>query len=266
MKRSIQVLAVAALCAGPVLAQRTEQGVVTPQSPSATETRLFPLQFLSNDDAARLVSPFVEGPAGSGVFDPGVAIRGVTVKSTKASLVRIDSLIKANDRAVPTVVLRFQLIAALDAAPRDPAIPNDVDASLHELFRFGGYKVLAEGSAANGGSEFQLSMSVPGDVATARVNDMFYVVGNVISVNSGQSGARGVRLRVSLARPGSGRGATPGGARPGVNDFDTLLSTGLLVPFGQTAVLGSAAVVAVGDRRALILTVRPELQGTPAGK
>jgi hypothetical protein len=207
--------------------------------------RTFHLAYLPPDQAAKLVSPYVQG-ANSGVFSAGAGIHAITVRATNGVLQTVDSVLKANDRAPATVVLRFRLIAAEDSVEHDAAIA-DVDAALRGLFRFRGYRLLAEGATtvAAHTQGFTITLhaaSEPPGLAQFTVNGM---VGEV----TGQGADRSVELQVDLSGPGSPEQAHAGGP--------THLSTGLTLPLGQTVVLGSAA--AAGRAGTVILAVRAEL-------
>ena len=262
MRPDIRVLlsGVLVLAAMPLGAQRgdstsgVQRAVVRGQV--VNDVRLFPLAFLSNGDAAKLVTPFVGQGPGAGVFDAGSAVRGITVRAPKDVLDRVDSLLKANDRAPVTMTFRFQLIAAVDSAGRDPAIAGGVDSTLKELFRFGGYKLLAQASATVESGSFQVTMSGMGAPYTIS-GALLEVRGRLASnprTGSSSMDVSGVRLNVNLTGPfeqvsASGRGVTS-------TQFQNLLNTGVSVPIGQTVVLGSGS--ATGDRRAVIMTVRVE--------
>ncbi len=207
--------------------------------------RTFHLAYLAPDQAAKLVSPYVQG-ANSGVFSAGSSIHAITVRAAEGVLRVVDSVLTANDRAPKTVILRFRLIAAEDSVEHDAAIA-DVDAALRGLFRFRGYRLLAEGVTAVAAQSqyFTITLhaaSEPPGLAQFTVTGM---VGEV----AGEGSDRSVDLRVDLSGPGS-----PGQAHEG---GPAHLSTGLTVPLGQTIVLGSAA--AAGRSGTVILAVRAEL-------
>lgn len=266
MRTVLCALLVGALVSGaaPVCAQQA------PASPLVIDVRLFPLEYLSNADAATLVSPFVtQGPC-CGVFEAGAAVRGITVKAPRDVLQRVDSLLKANDRAPTTLTFRFQLIAAVDSAGRDPAIPGGVDSTLKDLFRFGGYRLLSQASATVESGTFSVTLSGAGAPYT--------ISGQLGGSGRGGSGGRGavsspgganappmsasgVRLNINLMGPMESATNNPGIMS---TQYNTLLSTGLSLPIGQTVVLGSAA--GNGQRRALILTVRAEVLAHPSAK
>jgi hypothetical protein len=241
MRRSLPaaVFLAALLAAGALHAQDQAPKIVV---------KTFPLQSLSPKDAATLVSPYTMFLGGGGVFEAGGALRAITVRATPEILARVDSILRANDHARATLVLRFQLIAASDSAIKDPAI-GAVDAELRNLFRFAGYRLLSQGSTtANEGESFTLTMSgVRGE--TLRL------AGRVEAVQA--SNARGAaQLFISLEHPVQ---TLVGGAA--TSGMQTLLSTGLTAPLGQTVVLGSAAYGA--PIPAIILSVRPEVAGKP---
>lgn len=243
------MLLVAALAAvTPVRAQE-------PQAPLVTRT--IPLRHLLPVDAARLVSPYIRSPQG-GVYEAS-AVRAVTVTETAATLARIDSLIRENDRSPTVLSFRFQLIAADDTPARDPAI-DSLDTTLRSLFRYRGYHLLGQGTTVAGESEsFSLTMAGGEDRYELNGDVMTVQPGNaqvVIIDGTPQPGDRGsVRVRVRLAR-------MAGGTYQGKPiQSESLLFTGLTVPVGQTIVLGSAAPG--GRNQAIILTIRPEVAIPP---
>ena len=203
------------------------------------ETRTIQLRNLRPTDAARLVSPYVRAARG-GVYEAG-DLQAITIVESPQVIARIDSLIRENDRTPAVLVFRFQLIAANDTPGRDPAI-DSIDATLRGMFRFKGYRLLGEGTTSAGENEM-FSMTIAGG------EDRFALAGDVVAVRTGAGGS--TRLRVKLAR------ATPGTYEGKPMQSETLLSTGLTVPIGQTIVLGSAAPG--GANQALILTIKPEI-------
>ena len=237
MTRIVRSFALVSLCwlvATPLRAQDTLATLIT---------RTIPLHHLRAPDAARLVAPYIRAARG-GVYEAG-AVQAVTVTESAATLARIDSVIRENDRSPAVLVFRFQLIAADDTPARDSAL-DSIEPVLRGLFRFKGYRLIGEGSTTAG--EFEnFSLTVAGG------EDRFALGGEVIAVQAGPGGS--VRLRVRLARAA---GFTYQG-KPG--EAETLLTTGLTVPLGQTVVLGSAAPG--GKNQALILAVRPEMAIAP---
>jgi hypothetical protein len=225
------LVAASPLVASTVAAQETQPQLIT---------RTISLRYLRPTDAARLASPYVRS-ARAGVYEAG-SLQAVTVTETAPIVARIDSLLRENDRAPTVLTFRFQLIAADDTPGRDPSI-DSLDSALRGLFRFKGYHLLGEGSTTAGENE-NFSLTV------AAGEDRYALFGEVITVQAG-GGPGSVRVRVRLSRAsGSIYQGKP-------IDAETLLSTGLTVPLGQTVVLGSAAPG--GPNHALILAVRPEV-------
>ncbi len=213
--------------------------------------RTFPLKYLSNSDAAKLVGPYVQFTSfTAGVFEAGDAVHAITVRAIAPVLVRVDSLLKANDRPRPTIVFRLQLIATSDSAVSDPGTAA-IDAELHNLFRFKGYRLLSQNTAwTNEGEWFSTTMR--GDNG-----DVLSVTGHLESVRS--EDPRMVRLFISVTHEsrqisGPGGSITADVKRP-------LLNTDLTIPVGQTVVVGSA--VSGGSAQTIILAVRPELPSKP---
>jgi hypothetical protein len=211
---------------------------------SPLPVRTFPLNQLKPEDAIRLLRPYLQHP-NSGISSAGSGIAAVTVREEEQTLATVARVLAEYDRSPAILTFRFQLIAADDTAARDPSIAS-VDSVLRDLFKFRGYRLLAEGAAnASQNQQFQQTIGAGTDQFTleAHVNDVRIIDG------------RGtVSITVSLRHP---RG-TISETNPSPNEM--LLSTGLTVPFGQTVVLGSA--VSRGPTKALILTVRPEVAGS----
>jgi len=206
-------------------------------------TRTIALRYLAPVDAARLASPYVRSPEG-GIFEAS-AVRAITVTETVPVIARIDSLIRENDLSQAVLAFRFQLIAADDTPAQDPAI-EPIAATLRGLFRFKGYRLLGEGSATAGERE---SFSL----AVAAGEDRFALAGEVAAVQGTSPGSTQIRIRLSRASGGTFEGKPM--------ELETLMSTGLTVPLGQTVVLGSAAPG--GNTKAIILAVHPEVAIPP---
>jgi hypothetical protein len=246
MRRFIPLSVVTLALVAPLTlsAQDPNRPVLDIRTPVFVQT--FNLRWISSVDAANLVSPYVQAPGvpGIGAFSAGPNMHAITVRGTKAMIATVDSVLRENDLQPATFVLRFQLIAGLDSATtRDPAIA-DVDAALRGLFRFSGYKLLAQGSVnVSDNSRFVLTMGSG--------RDRYQVDGTAHNVPATR-GAGSAELNVGLARDL--------GAIPATMNANQVFSTGLTVTLGQTIVLGSAAGGAPGQ--ALILTVHTELAPT----
>jgi hypothetical protein len=228
------------------------------QDPRDLAVRTFKLQNLRADDAAKLLGPYVNAPNG-GVFDAG-SINAITVRETHSVLALVDSLLRVHDRPRAVVTMRFQLIAALDTAFRDPAIAG-IDAELRKLFRFPGYELIGEGTArTEERSDYTMSLSTkakalsnPPDEAGRRelFTESFQIRGWVEGVE-GSGDARTIRVNVALQSAMQGK------------DAPDLLRTGLTMPVGQSVVLGSSRPLnSFRSRAALILVVQPEVVESP---
>ena len=255
-------IACAVACAGVTAAAQAQD-----TTPLVTKT--IPLRHLRAVDAARLVSPYVRAAKG-GVYDAGDGVQAVTIVETVPIVARIDSIIRENDRAPSVLVFRFQLISADDNPARDPAI-DSLEATLQSLFRYRGYHLLGQGTTTAGEHEsFSLTVAageerfgIIGDVVRVQDEDrtfgrtgsapggpLLVVDGAVVGQPASRVGGS-THVRVRLAR------ATGNTVQGKAAEGETLFSTGLTLPIGQTVVLGSAAPG--GKTQALILTVRPEV-------
>lgn len=201
------------------------------------ETRTFELAYLYPPEAAEMVAPYVytDRPDGPGVIShfPG----GITVRETPDNLERIGRELARFDRPKPAVRLHFQIIEADGAEARDPRIA-DVEGVLRDLFRFDGYRLVAEAQlgAQEGSSSTQAMRHGESDYA--------------------------IRANVQRVRHSGERGAVELGVALFSHDMGPAIETAMSVPVGQTVVVGSAQPRP--DQRALILTVRPEFIDAPA--
>lgn len=216
------------------------------QDPRDLSVKTFQLKNLRPEDAAKLLGPYVNSPGG-GVFEAG-SIGAITVRETSTILQLVDSLLRVHDRARAAVSMRFQLIAALDTARRDPAIAS-VDAELRKLFKFAGYELIGEGTALTEEmTEFTTTLSTQAAaLGNEKFSESFRIRGWVEGVQ-GTGGARTVRVTIAL--------------QDALREKDAdLLRTGLTMPAGQSVILGSARpTMTFGSRVALILVVQPEIR------
>ncbi len=156
---------------------------------------------------------------------------GLTVRETADNLDRIGRVLAEYDRGKPGVRLIFQIIEADGPGEPDPRI-QDVETALRELFRFDGYRLVAETNMA--------AMESTG--SSQHLHDgmrEYFIAANVHQIR-GSADRASVALRVELALP----------------DVGSAIQTSMVVPVGQTVVLGSTKPI---DQPTLILTVRPEL-------
>lgn len=210
--------------------------------------RTFALQYMHPDDAAKLVTPYVDYTPSGGVFSAG-SVRGITVRGMAPVLARVDSLLKANDRAPDRVRLNYQVIAAVDSAGIDPAIAS-LESGLRSVLKFNGYRLIAQGAVT--GSENEMSE------VTMDAGPYQNLLAQTRVTRIDRSGDHGgVSMYVSLQ-----------GAYVTVNaaNNSTILNTGLTAPFGEAVVVGTGAPLRLpmvnvpgNTYRALILVVRAEL-------
>jgi hypothetical protein len=198
----------------------------------ALDTRTFPLQYLEPNAAQGLIQPYVYADRAGNPGMMSLTQNTVTVSETPDNLDKIARVLAEFDVPQPWVQLHFQVIEADGAERTDPTIA-DVEAELKKLFRFRGYRLVAE-AQASGASRTSLDQEIAGD--GDRRYHIAVEIGSVRAI--GDSGV--VELHVQL------RSATGAG-----------LSTSLNARDGQTVVLGNARL---GPGAATtILTVRPEL-------
>jgi|CXWL01.1.fsa_nt_gi hypothetical protein len=226
-------------------------GVEEPAPRDTIAVRTFALRYLDSEDAAKLVGPYVRSP-GSAVYNAGSRASAITIREQPNILATIDSVLREFDRPPSSVVLHFQLLTSSDTPTNDPAI-RDIDAALRGLFRFSGYRVIAEGTTiASDFSDFTVTMS--GE------SDRFIVSGMVGRVKVGTS--PNVKLEVDLKAAPRPRTPTDSiGASGMLVDMmmgSQVISSGITMPLGEAIVLGSGSIV--NQKGTLILVVRPSLR------
>ena len=208
----------------------------------ALETRTFRLQSLDDLVALTVIDPYVYGDRPNA---PGAAtaMQGVlTVRETSDNLDRIARVLEEFDTPRQSVTLHFQVILANGGGSADPAIA-EVEEELRRLFRFGGYRLVAQGSVT-GLEQSQVNQKMftqdPDNQSGARLMFASYDVGaNIGKLGGGESAM--VDLEVQLDGNNS-----------------RLFSASVVLGIGNTIVLGTLQLP--GDQ-ALILTVRAELAG-----
>jgi hypothetical protein len=200
------------------------------------DTRTYALKYLRGGDAAPIIAPYVytDRQRAKGMFT--VSDNAITVRETPDNLDKIARVLAEYDRPRPFIRLSFHLIEADGAATTDPAI-RDIETTLRQLFRFSGYRLVAEGVA---------SVTEKGEVTQQLTAAPGYVLNSSVERLAGSADSATVELSVRLQGAGSG------------------FRTTVTIPAGKTAVLGN--VQALPNGRTLILTVRPELLTTsPVG-
>jgi hypothetical protein len=196
------------------------------------DTRTFPLSYLDRDVAAGLIQPYVFTDRAKAAGTMSATQNTVTVRETPDNLDKIARVLAQYDVPQPWVQLHFQVIEADGASGPDPRIA-DVETQLRKLFRFQGYRLVAE-AQVSGAARSSLLQNIAGQGEQSyRIQ---VGIGSVRTI--GDSGI--VELHVELS--GGGRAA---------------LSTVLNAREGQTVVLGNAQLFP--GKATTILTVRPEL-------
>ena len=247
-------------------------GTLGAQSP-ALETKTLELKHLKPDEAVSLLRPYLVNAAGMvTLVSPNMSI--VTIKDVPENISRMERVLAKYDHSPATIRLVFQLIEAdtgpkLQSAANERSPSSDLDATLRSVLRFSSYRLVAQGVATSG--EFA---SIGQQLAQAGANytyDIRATVGAIrlseatlqaqastparmvstgsLSVDTNATGS--VRLMVELVR--TNQYMYQNGQRP----VESVMSTGLDVPLGNTVVLGTATSQKTGV--AIILTVKPEL-------
>lgn len=199
------------------------------------QTMTFELQHMRPDEAVAMVAPYVyperEGAAGMVTHFS----TGLTVRETAENLARIQEVLERYDLATPAVRLHFQIIEADGFEGTDARIA-DVQAALEELFRFEGYRLLAEAQMA--------AMEGTGSSQLIAEDDRQFVLDGRVEDIRGRGENGSIVLSVRLDR---------------VSGFNQI-RTQMAVPVGQTVVLGSSKGTGPST---IILTVRPEFVTVP---
>jgi hypothetical protein len=193
------------------------------------QVRTISLDHLTVAQANELAVPYLSKDGT--VFSSKELSNSITIRDHERNVNRIRSMLSARDASPSSVALHFQLIRATESGGIGEGLDRVAEA-LGELLRFRGYELLSEAvvsasergmveqSLDGGGIPLQLSVHV----ADVRGSD-----------NRGS-----VELKVDLRRPGG-----------------QLLATNVVVPMGQTVMLGTAYPGT--SEGALILTVRGEM-------
>ena len=209
----------------------------------ALETRTFRLRSLDDSVARTIIDPYVfwDRPDAPGTV---TAVQGVlTVRETSDNLDRIARVLEEFDSPRQSVTLHFQVIVANGGGSADPAIA-EVEEELRRLFRFAGYRLVAQGSVTGLEQSYvnqKMFTQDPNNQARARLMFSVYDVDADIGkvMGGGESGM--VELKVQLGGNGN-----------------LLFGASVVLGIGNTIVLGT---LQLPDNQALILTLRAELAG-----
>ena len=133
------------------------------------ETQTFELQYLDANTAAGLIEPYIyfdrESAPGMVSTAGDMASHLITVRETPDNLEKIARVLSKYDQPAPMVQLHFQVIEANGTTIKDPAI-EDVESALRQLFRFEGYRLLAEAVLAGvAGSSMSQNLGGEGGVS-----------------------------------------------------------------------------------------------------
>jgi hypothetical protein len=197
---------------------------------SADEVATIKLDYLTSAQAEGLARPYLS--ENGSLWSSSDALNTITVRDRRENIHRIETLLERRDASPQNVSLHFQVVRATEVGSIDPALAK-VGTALRELLRFEGYDLVAQTvvtAAERGVVEQSVDVGAMPLQLGVRINDVL-----------GSRGNGSVDLNVELRRPGAG----------------ALLATNVVVPMGQTVVLGSAYPGSGGD--ALILTVRGEM-------
>jgi type II secretory pathway component GspD/PulD (secretin) len=189
---------------------------------SGTETRTFALKQIAPKEALGLVEGYV--PGGTANIRATEMPRALTVTAPRSRLDQITQVLATYDKAAPNAQLTFQIIEADGFTQKDPAIA-DVEAAVREVFKFTGYRLLAEG---------MVIAHPPG--AFRQVIGKDYVIEGGIEAE----GTDAVRLQLELYK------------------MFPILKTSVVVPYGETVVVGSSP--AGPGTNAIILVVRNKMK------
>lgn len=202
------------------------------QAPSL-DTRTFEVQYLPAYEVDQLIAPYVFTDRERNPGMMSTSQGAVTVRETRDNLDKIARVLEEYDRPRPSVMLHFQIIEANGATDADPAI-SAVEAELRRLFRFEGYRLVAETQV--GGIQGTGIRQAVGSGA----GEEFMIQAGVTEVRTGAEIVT-VTLDVGLAASGVGQ----------------ILETSVTIPAGHSVVLGTANAPAFAG--ALILVVRAEI-------
>ena len=195
----------------------------------ALEVRTISLDRLTGKQAAELASPYLSKQGT--VIANAELLNTITVRDHSRNVERIRSMLSSRDASPANISLHFQVIRATDAGVVEAGLER-IAGVLNEMLRYEGYALMTE-AVVSGSERATTTQTLDGGGVPlelgVRVADVR---------GTGRNGS--VELDVDLSRP-QGR----------------LLSTNVVIPVGETVVLGTAYPGEIGS--ALILTVRGEM-------
>lgn len=194
------------------------------------EARTFELRYIDAGNAEQMIRPYVYSDR-AGAKGELVMSRGrLSVRETPDNLDRIARVLAEHDKPPANMRLVFQVIRANGAGPRDSSIA-EIEEELRRLFRFTGYRLVAEGVTTVGpGAPCRIRLD--GEGGPYHINGQ---VGQVTIV--GDSGS--IQLQFALDGPRGGG----------------ILQSDLTLGLGRTVVVGGQRGNEPG---AVILAVRTE--------
>ena len=196
-----------------------------------TEVRTITLDYLTSAQALALAGPYLS-PDGK-LFSSDAALNTITVRDRRDNVRQIQNLLNQRDASPQNVSLRFQVVRATETGAVDPELAR-VGGALRELLRFEGYELVAQ-TVVSASERRVVEQSLSGGAFPLQLG---------VRINDITGGSGSVDMQVDLRREG----------------YPSLLATNVVVPMGQTVVLGSAYPGTTGE--ALILTVRGEMGST----
>lgn len=195
---------------------------------NSDQLKSFSLRHIKGTEAADLLNGFVPPGAVEGWSE-----RAVFVRAGRAELDSVAQILLREDQPKPGISLRFQIIEADGFTAKDTAIAK-VEAVLRGLFRFQGYRLLAE--------PYILARAQSAGTQTVVGSDgNYYEIATTVHDIARRDTKASAELTVVL----------------NVKGFK-VLETSVNVPTGQTVVLGTARPDA--NRGAFILVVTPEIR------
>ena len=193
------------------------------------QVRTISLDHLTAAQAKDLATPYLSRDGA--VFSSKEVLNAITVRDHERNVNRIRSMLSSRDASPNTVALHFQLIRATEAGGIGEGLDRVAEA-LGELLRFRGYELLSE-AVVSASEKGMVEQSLDGGGIPLQL-------GVHVADVRGRDNNGSVELQVDLRRPGG-----------------TLLATNVVVPMGQTVMLGTAYPGT--SEGALILTVRGEM-------